>query len=209
MSKRLADKIEDIYKLCNSSGQSPDFRTIVKVFWIILDNNLSLLDMAGIFTIALNGNRTGILDPAMFMQFINGVAKMKYPLGVEFAESLVDELRNARSVKLSGDAQTFARIMDQSCMKALLKSDSTLRRIFASFAGKRVRLGAGLTWNEVKTQSVGMEIDGFLSFAGSYSIVPNYLSVDKCEALIRETLRNYPLLSTMAASTPQIMYPQV
>ena len=208
MSKRLAEKIEDLYKLCSTGGYTADFRSISKIFWPLLDNNLTILDLAGIFSVALAGNKIEILDPSMFLQFVNGVAKVKFPVGNEFTEMLVDELRNNKAVKVLGDSTRFTKIMDKSVMKVLLQSDSQLRRIFASFAGKRVRLGAGLTWSEVKSQSAGMEIDGFLSFAGAYGIIPNFVPVQKCEGFLREVLSEHPLFNSLAATTPQILFPQ-
>ena len=62
-------------------------------------------------------------------------------------------------------------------MRVLLKFDMPLRRAFSNFAGRDITVGGGLTWDEVKRLNIGMEIEGFTSFAGAHSLIPSSLSM--------------------------------
>jgi hypothetical protein len=39
-----------------------------------------------------------------------------------------------------------------------LKYDLPLRRAFSAFAGRGVKVGGGLTWDEVKRMGIGMDV---------------------------------------------------
>lgn len=123
-------------------------------------------------------------------------------------ENLVDDLKNSRGVKVHLDSTNFTKIMDKGVMKLLLKFDLPIRRIFSSYAGKHIRLGPGLTWQEIKTKSIGMELDGFLTFCSSYLISPNMFSAEQCESMVRSIINDFPLSATISSLSPQLLYPQ-
>lgn len=206
MAKRTSDKIQDLYRLCIDASGTVDFRSICKHFWFILENSLTFLDLAGVFSLATSGSKTEVLDASLFLQFLNAIAKIRFPSSDNSTENLIDRILTTRGLKITNETN-FYKIMDKSVMKVLLKFDLSLRKIFSSFAGKNIRLGAGLTWNEVKNQSIGMEIDGFLAFAGAYSIVPTYFNLSKCEKMARDVITQYPI-ATSSMSSSQLFYPQ-
>ena len=56
--------------------------------------------------------------------------------------------------------------------------------------------------------SFGMEVSGFTSFAGAYSLIPAHLTLHKCETLARDVLSRYPLLATSNTLNSSLLYPQ-
>jgi hypothetical protein len=65
-----------------------------------------------------------------------------------------------------------------------------------------------LTWDEVKRLSVGMEVDGFVAFAGAHSLIPGSMSLTQCEALAKEVIARYPLIANGPALSTSLLYPQ-
>ena len=94
----------------------------------------------------------------LFKSFCNTVSKIKYPAEVNHLERLMDDLISARALKCGFDSPTFTKSMEKSVMRVLLKFDMPLRRSFSAFAGRGVKIGGGLTWEEVKRMEVGMDV---------------------------------------------------
>jgi tetratricopeptide (TPR) repeat protein len=175
----------------------------------MLDNSLSILDLAGLFTLACSGkDLSDTLEIAQFAEFLNGAGKVKYPVGGDFVERLLTELRDSKQMKISAADGYLGKIFEKNLIKMLLKYDFSLKRVFSTFAGKNIRLGAGLSWQEVKAKAIGMEIDGFISFAGSYGIAPNMCNTQQLTQFIRQHLDIYPLKATQSSLNSTIMYPQ-
>lgn len=177
-SKPIQDKIQDVFVACsNRSGETTggtcDLQGVVSVFWAAMNNSLSLVDISGVFAMA--GSKSHI-DSNLFYEFFSGVARVKYPTGLDFREKMLEDIANAKSIRLSLDNPSFLKAIDKNTVKVLLRFDLPLRRCFSSFAGHSVNVGAGLTWEEVKKMSVGMEVDGFIAFASSHSLIPASLS---------------------------------
>jgi len=177
------------------------FPEVAKYFWPVLDNRVTLCDLSGIFTIA-NPKGLDHLDISLFKEFVDSFSRVKYPDDDNHLEKLVDDLIDARTLNYECNNSTFRLAMNKVVMRVLLKFDLPLRRVFAAFAGR----GGGITWEEVKTMSVGMDIEGFNSFAAAFSLVPSSLSVQRCTTLAREVLDRFPLLKPAKNST--LLYPQ-
>lgn len=158
MNASVNDKIGEIYTLCLSgNNDTVQFLGVAKNFWSVLDNSLTLCELSGIYTIA-NPRGQDYLDLPLFTGFCNSVSKIKYRSEVNHLEKLVDDLISARTMKCGFDNPTFAKAMEKSVMRVLLKYDMPLRRSFSAFAGRGVKIGGGLTWEEVKRMEVGMDV---------------------------------------------------
>jgi hypothetical protein len=166
----IQEKIEDIFTLCRSSKSQQgyaDFLGVVKQFWPILDNNLSLCDLSGVFTVACPEGSDS-LDLTLFKEFLNGLSRLKYPFEVKCIDRLIDELVTSRSINFSHDNAAFIKAMDKTVMRTLLKFDMPLRRAFSAFAGRDVRIGGGLTWDEVKSKQIGMDVSYLIKLIAKY-----------------------------------------
>lgn len=178
LTKEVAARIDEIFVQCSSdvSTGMVDFRSVAKVFWPVLDNKISIIDLAGIFSMT-TPNSADALDSIIFSEFFNGVARVKYPTGADFCERLLDHFKLAKGFKIRHDLPIFAKAMEKQVIREFLKFDIPLRRAFGSFAGQTITIGGGLTWNEVKKHSIAMEVGGFSSFAGAYSLIPSCLTL--------------------------------
>lgn len=211
LSKQSAAAVDDIFVQCcqgTSRDGEADFRSLAAVFWPVLDNKLSLVDFAGVFTMSCPSSSASSLDSHLFSDFFGGVARMKYPTGGDFVERLLDNVKAARSIKIRHDLPLFAKAMDKHVIRELLKFDIPLRRAFSSFAGQSITIGGGLTWDEVRKHSLGMEVGGFVAFAGAYSLIPSVLTLQRCEMLARDVLSRFPLLGTSSSLHTALLYPQ-
>lgn len=158
MNTSVNDKIDEVYALCLSgNNDTVQFLGVVKNFWPVLDNSLTLCELSGIYTIA-NPRGQDYLDLPLFKGFCNSVSKIKYPAEVNHLEKLVEDLISARAMKCGFENPTFTKSMEKSVMRVLLKYDMPLRRSFSAFAGRGVKIGGGLTWDEVKRMEVGMDV---------------------------------------------------
>lgn len=208
--QNLSASIGDLFFQCSNSSGLADFKSIAKNFWCALDNSLSLIDIVGLYTLACNGQeKTDSLDINMFAEFLSGSARVKYSSGNDTSEKLVDVIRDGKTLKVAVDSPSFSKIIEKNTLKALLKYDIPLKRVFSAFSGKDVRLGAGLTWNEVKNRSVGMDLDGFASFCGTYGIIPRLFNILQANQYFRDTLESYPLVASSSSLNSTILFPQV
>ena len=158
MNVTIYSKINEIYTLClTGNNDNVQFLGVAKTFWCVLGNSLTLSDLSGIFTVA-NPRGQDYLDLPLFKSFCNSVSKVKYPGDINSLERLVDDLMNARTMKVAYDNPNFTKTMEKSVMRVLLKYDMPLRRSFSAFAGRGVKIGGGLTWEEVKRMEVGMDV---------------------------------------------------
>jgi hypothetical protein len=209
MSKSLQEKIDEIFLNATSSSSSAagtcDFRSLASTFWPVLDNSISLVDIAGVF--AMTGSSDSI-DSSLFSEFFSGLARVKYPSGSDFKEKLLEDLHNAKETKKLSDTPSFVKAMDRSVIKVLLKFDLPLRRCFGSFAGQAVNIGGGFTWDEVKRLSVGMEIDGIVAFASSHSLIPSSLTTQQCETVSKDLAKDFPLIATSSTLHTTLLFPQ-
>lgn len=202
-------KIEEIFLQCCGRDGLADFKGVAAVFWPVLDNNVSIIDLAGVFTMTSPSNSEGTtMDSHIFPDFFHGVARMKYPNGADFSEKLLECLKVAKGVKIRHDLPLFIKVMDKHVIRELLKFDMQLRKAFSGFAGQSITIGGGLTWDEVSRHSVGMEVGGFTSFAGAYSLIPSSFSLQKCESLARDILSRFPLIGTSSTLNTALLYPQ-
>jgi hypothetical protein len=101
---------------------------------------------------------------------------MRYPTNPEFCNLVLDEVRGSKNLRTNTDNPFFSSIMDKNVVRILLKYDLPIRRAYSNFCGQSVRVGGILNWDEVKNLSIGMELDGFISFAGSCSLIPEHVS---------------------------------
>ena len=162
MSKQdLQQKVDEVFLSCSSAGPA-DFRNVAKTFWSVLDNKVSVVDLAGIFTMSVTGNGVEALNSMLFAEFFSGIARIKYPTGADYCEKLLEDLKNAKGLRIRSDLPLFTRSMDKNVVRVLLKYDMPLRRCFSGFAGQTINVGGGLTWDEVRKRTIGMEVSLFL-----------------------------------------------
>ena len=72
-----------------------------------------------------------------------------------------------------------------------------------------VTVGGGLSWEEVKSRSIGMEADGYASFAASFGLIPQYMNIQQCLGLAKDVLAKFPLLQGSNSLHSALLYPQV
>jgi len=206
----LAAKIDEVFLKCTSSSGdgSADLKTVLQHIWPILDNKVSMVDIAGVFTMCVPGNGNENLDLITFAEFFNGIARVKYSSGADYCEKLLAELEDSKGIKIKSDQPVFQMVSDKAVIRSLLKYDLVLRRAFSSFAGQNINIGGGLLWEEVQKLSIGMEVSGFTSFAGAHNLIPNVLSLNKCENLARDVLTKFPLNASGNTLNSALLYPQ-
>lgn len=155
---RVGDKIDEIFQASSGSHGIIELKQIIKIFWSTLNNAVSLVDLAGVFSVSIPSSSINeALTREMFQDFFRAFARMKIPSGLDFSEKLLDELRQSKSQK-SLDNAIIASISDKSVIRVFLKYDLPLRRAFATFCGQAVRVGSIVSWDEVKSLSLGMEV---------------------------------------------------
>lgn len=204
----IQEKINELFVSCSGSSGSTDFRAVSRVLWMCLNNSVSIVDLAGVFTVSIPGNGMEVLSADLFTEFIKAFARLKYPTSPDFCDALLEEIRGSQGFRLNTDNPSFSLMMDKTVVRVLLKYDLPLRKAYSNFCGQSVRVGGILSWDEVKNLAIGMEIDGFISFAGSYSLVPEHVSTEQCELLFREVLTRYPLIANGATQGSDILFPQ-
>ena len=213
----MTEAIAEAFGKCASAAASSttggpminDFTAVVKVLWPILDNNVSLCDLSGLFTISSPSRADGALDIKLFTEFLTALSKLKYPIVKDPLERLLKEIINAKSVHFGSDNALFSKLIDKQVIRALLKFDLPLRRAFSAFAGDETmaRVGGSLNWEDVKSQNIGMEIQGFSNFCSSYSLIPDRLSAQQCVLLTKDILQRFPVL--VSEKNPNVLlYPQ-
>lgn len=203
----LQDDIDEVYVACSQGAGCATFRGIAKVFWPILDNSISLIDLAGVFTVSVPDSAPG-LNIALFGEFFHGVSRIKFPNHVNYCEKLIELIKSTKQMTVLTDNPIFIKAIDREVTRVLLTFDFPLRRAFSNFAGESVKVGGGLSWEEVKKLSVGMEIEGLIAFAGAYNLIPASMNIQQCDQLGRTILNNFPLLAGNSSMQSSLLFPQ-
>jgi hypothetical protein len=157
----LEEKIHELFVSCSGSNGTADFRSISKVLWMCLTNAVSIVDLAGVFTVSVPGNGIEMLNLELFTEFIKAFARLRYPTNPEFCNLVLDEIKGGKSLRANTETPFFATIMDKNVTRILLKYDLALRRAYSNFCGQSVRVGGILNWEEVKNLSIGMEVPNY------------------------------------------------
>ena len=116
----LAARIDEVFLKVTSTSGTCDLVSVAKVFWPVLDNKISIVDLAGVYTMCISNNGSEVLDLITFADFFTGIARVKYSSGSNFAEKLLEDLNNANGVKLRSDLPVFERIFEKSVIRMLL-----------------------------------------------------------------------------------------
>ena len=162
----LEEKIHELFMSCSGSTGTADFRTISKVLWMCLNNAVSIVDLAGVFTVSIPGNGIELLNADLFTEFIKAFARLRFPVNPDFCNLVLDEIKGSKGLRSNTDNPFFATMMDKNVIRILLKYDLPLRRAYSNFCGQSVRVGGILNWDEVKSLSIGMEVCTMLLFPG-------------------------------------------
>jgi len=210
-SKRQNSEINEIFAICTSGSRDfVDFPNLIKYFWPLLDNTVSFVDIYGVYTVSSQeGTNNDNLDAKLFEEFFIALAKMKYPNITNSYTNLIEDFHKSRQLKIVFEIKAFTKMLDKNVVRQLLKYDIPLRRSFSFFAGQSVTVGGGLTWDEVKSKSVGMEADGYASFAASFGLIPHYMNIQQCLGLAKDVLAKFPLLKNVSNQNSVLLYPQV
>lgn len=134
-------------------------RGAFRALWKSLTNTVSGVDLAGVFAVSIpstNANET--LSQDLFQDFFKAYARLKYPLGSDFSEKMLDEIRHIKGSKPQPDNGALSAIADKNAIRVLLKYDLPLRRAFSTFCAQAIRVGSSVSWDEVKSLSLGMEV---------------------------------------------------
>jgi hypothetical protein len=201
MNNKTIDKIDEYYTASCGSNNVVDLKGAFKLLWPTLNNAVSIVDLAGVFAIAIpSNNPVEALSRELFHDFLKAYARLKIPSGADYCEKLLEELRqsnkqlqhvgkhthhahfspsstsappNFSSPPTHNDYNLLYSVAEKNIIRCLLKYDLPLRRAFAGFCGQAVRIGSLVSWEEVKTLNLGMEVRrtlplSFVSF--SYSL---------------------------------------
>jgi hypothetical protein len=157
---RTQDRIDEIFMHVGGALGAVDFKSILAHFWIALNNSTSVVDLAGIFTVGVSGHGQGVetLNATLFTEFFKAFARAKYPTGTDFCEKLLDELKEAKGLKVATDSPILSGLVEKTVVRVLLKYDLALRKAYSNFCGQQVRIGGILNWDEVKKMSIDMEV---------------------------------------------------
>jgi len=209
-TKRRNTQLDEIFSVCtNGSRDCIDFPMLMRCFWPLLDNVVSVVDIFNVFTVACQDGTDATLNITLFEEFFIAFSKMKYSGHPDSFTNLVEDFRKARTVKIIFDIKAFSKMLDKNVIRQLLKYDIPLRRSFSFFAGHAVTIGGGLSWEEVKNRSIGMEADGYASFAASFGLVPQYMNIQQCLGLAKDVLAKFPLLQGSSTMHSALLFPQV
>ena len=212
-ASELLDRIREIWNKCTSS-KALEFVDVVRLLWPLLDNNCTMVDVAGVWSVAAGD---GLMDQTKFGDFLNALAKVRFPNeeGKAACPKLVDEILALLNKKDSPfppglSSVEFHRSVDRSCLQELLKVDTLLKNAFATFAGESVSMTGSVIWEEVRKMSLGMEVEGYLNFADAYSIIPELLSEKQCAALAKNIMDDYRVEGNDRTGAPlaALLYPQ-
>lgn len=158
MIPKVKEKIEELFVTASGSLGSVDFKSVCKLFWVCLDNSVSIVDLSGLFAVTVPNGGAENLGPELFHEFFKALARVKYPTGIDYCEKLLEELKNAKSLRVSSELPSFATMMDKNVIKILLKFDLPIRKAYSNFCGQSVRVGGVLSWEEVRSLQIGMEV---------------------------------------------------
>lgn len=159
MNTRTAERIEDLYQACCGPNGGVELKAALKLMWNSLNNSVTIVDVAGVFAISIPaGNTSEVLTRELFRDFYRAFARLKYPTGIDYNERLMDEIRHSKGHRVNVEGGIIAAIADKQVMRVLLKYDLPLRRSFSTFCGQAVRVGSMVSWDEVKTLNLGMEV---------------------------------------------------
>lgn len=210
--EQTANKVNDIFYLCclDTSKSTTDFQSILKVFWKVLDNNIALCEISGIFTLVQTNYNTVNLNSSQFAQFFNCVAVSKYPHSKESQAkaNLIKDILDQNNKSINSSS-SFSKVIDKEVIKVLLKYEIPLRRYFSIHSSKN-NFKSNLTWIEVKSQSISLDFEGFVSFCGVCSIIPEVASLETVEQYWNEVISQYSLLESRILSIQDnsVLYPQ-
>jgi hypothetical protein len=160
MSKNTQSRIEELFIQCSAINPgSVEFASVAKLFWPVLDNRLSLVDLAGLFAMAIPPHsQLESIDGQLFTDIFNAAAKLKYPTGKEYCDKMLDDMKTAKPLAVSGENSFFMKSMEKNVIRSMLKFDIPIRRAYSSFAGKAISAGGAITWEEVKRLNLSMEV---------------------------------------------------
>ena len=71
-----------------------------------------------------------VLSADLFTEFVKAFARLKFPSVPDFCDSLLEEVRGAKGLRLNTDTPTFTSMMDKNVIRVLLKYDLPLRRAY-------------------------------------------------------------------------------
>lgn len=164
------DKIDLIFEKCTSvtakKKTAVDFVSTAKIFWSVLNNSLTLVDLVGVWNIVAPSGETvaspdDTLEIKLFHEFFNGIAKIKYPTlsAYEFTEKLLEDFNTSVGPSVYEKLNTIDKMFDRNVIYELFKMDLVMKKTYTSYAGENViSIDGGLAWEEVKNLSIGMEV---------------------------------------------------
>lgn len=157
---KIQEKVDELFSLCSASTGIGiiDFRSICKNFWLCLNNSATFVDLAGVFIVSIPPTGAEMLSADLFYDFLKAFARVKYPADSNHVEKLVDEIRNAKNLRISADSPLFPSIIDRNVVRILLKYDLPIKKAYSNFCGQSVRVGGRLNWDEARKMSIGMEV---------------------------------------------------
>ena len=158
------DRIDQVFARCRDTKGSKNVATFIctaKTFWRTLSNSLSLVDLSGIWTIAVSSGDDEALDAKLFLDFFCGVARLKYPYlsKNDCCEMLLRDLDIETSLPESLNSSIFEMAVDRSAIHELFKCESELKKAFVMFTNDRCdNLDGGNTWEAVGRLSLTIEV---------------------------------------------------
>lgn len=161
---RVVDRVEDIFHSYAGPSGGVDMKAVFRLLWSTMGNSVSLVDVAGVFAVSIptSSNNSEVLSQEIFQDFFRAFSRLKYPMGSDFCEKMLDEIRHVKGSKPHLDTGILSAVADKNVVRVFLKYDLPLRRAFSTFCGQAMRVGAVVSWDEVKVLSLGMEVTTFI-----------------------------------------------
>jgi hypothetical protein len=213
-----SSRLEPLFVSCKNNARGVvDLKAITKLLWAVLDNNVTYLDIANIYTLTVSslphsdGKSIDSLDRPTFLEVLNAVARVKFPaVASDFLTNLLNAIEEGKEKNcgILKEPDIFSKMTERSLIQELLTFDFPLRRMFATYAGPRTGVGAGLKWEEAQQLGIGMELKNFVALCASSSLVPRAISKVQLESLCMSVLNEMPLIASSASQNSVLMYPQ-
>jgi len=162
---KLSEKIDEVFHAYCGPNGTIELRSIFKLFWPTLQNSVSIVDLAGLYTVSIpSTNVTETLTLDLFHSFFRAFARLKFSTGADFCERLLEEIKSVQGIRKQFETGILNSLADKNVIRTLLKYDLQLRRAFSTFSGQAVRIGGMVSWDEVKNLGLGMEVRNLLLF---------------------------------------------
>ena len=201
---KIKSVLNDIFVCCCGNEKTTPLSSILKLFWPILNNSLTLTELCGMHL----AHNTDTYDSQLFELYIRKLASIKYPVSKDSLRRFLDEFKTGRSLISLTETTIFSFINDKDVITSFIEFDPIWRHMFSAYCYKDSKAIEAIGWNEVKQQSLGLSMQQFISLAESHGMSPLILSRSECEDKFMEIFTLFPLLPPSDSFGTALLFPQ-